>query len=90
MNARWIAPFVALLCLLFIAAEPKPRLGKIEVAEGPTPFISFVHTQVSDVKSFRSAQFQIQPKNDSATRPIKARYERSYLETRVYFVDLKC
>jgi arylsulfate sulfotransferase len=85
MNARWIAPFVALLCLLFIAAEPKPRLGKIEVAEGPTPFISFVHTQVSDVKSFRSAQFQIQPKNDSATRPIKARYERSYLEARGYF-----
>ena len=41
--------------------------------------------QVSDIATFRFAQFQIQPKKGSATRPIKARYARAYLEARGYF-----
>jgi len=57
----------------------------VEVFDGPTPFIRFVHTSVSDVAGFRFAQFRIQPKTGSATRPIKVRYARAYLEARGYF-----
>jgi arylsulfate sulfotransferase len=85
MNARLIAPPGALLCLLFIAAEPGQRVGNVKISEGPTPFISFVQTTVTDVGPFGFAQFQIQPKKGSATRPIKAHYARSYLEARGYF-----
>jgi arylsulfate sulfotransferase len=85
MKMRFIAPLAAFLCLLFIAAKPGQMVGKVKVSEGPTPFISFVQTQVSDVAPFRFAQFQIQPKTGSATRPIKARYARAYLEARGYF-----
>ena len=76
---------VALLCLLSVAAEPAQIVGKIQVSEGPTPFIRFVNTVVTDVVGFSSAQFLIFPKTGSATRPIKARYSRSYLEARGYF-----
>jgi arylsulfate sulfotransferase len=55
------------------------------VFEGPTPFIRFVNTNVSDVAGFKFAQFLIWPKTGSATRPIKLRYARSYLEARGYF-----
>src|SRR5215216_4928610 len=85
MNARLIAPVAALLCVLSIAAESGQMAGNIEVFEGPTPFIRFVHTSVSDVAAFEFAQFQIWPKTGSATRPIKVRYARSYLEARGYF-----
>src|SRR6266511_6403754 len=85
MKTRLIAPAGALLCLLFIAAEPRQMVRNVKVSEGPTPFISFVHATVSDVAAFRSAQFQIQPKQGSETRPIKARYQRAYLEARGYF-----
>ena len=85
MNARLIAPVAALLCVLSITAEPGQMVGDVEVFEGPTPFIRFVHARVSDVAGFESAQFQIWPKTRSATRPIKVRYARSYLEARGYF-----
>ena len=85
MNARLIAPIIALLCLLSIAGEAGATVGKIQVSEGPTPFIRFAHTQVSDITGFKSAQFQIWPKTGSATRSIKVRYARSYLEARGYF-----
>ncbi len=85
MKARLIAPVVALFCLLSVAAEPAQITGNIHVSDGPTPFISFVHTTVSDVAGFNSVQFQIRPKRGSATRPIKVRYARSYLEARGYF-----
>ena len=85
MNARLIAPMAALLCVLSITAEPGQMVGNVEVFEGPTPFIHFVHTRVSDVAGFESAQFQIRPKTRSATRPINVRYARSYLEARGYF-----
>jgi arylsulfate sulfotransferase len=85
MNARLIAPMAALLCVFSITAEPGQMVGNVEVFEGPTPFIHFVHTHVSDVAGFESAQFQIRPKTRSATRPINVRYARSYLEARGYF-----
>ncbi|PYJ52599.1 MAG: hypothetical protein DME83_04810, partial [Verrucomicrobia bacterium] len=81
MNARLVAPVTALLCTLSVAVEA----GQIQVSDGPTPFIRFVHTRVGNVASFNFAQFQIQPKTGSATRPIKVRYARSYLEARGYF-----
>jgi arylsulfate sulfotransferase len=80
-----IAPVTALLCLLSVAVEAGQMVGNIEVVDGPTPFIRFLHTRVSDVASFQFARFQIQPKRGSATRPIQVRYARSYLEARGYF-----
>jgi arylsulfate sulfotransferase len=85
MNARLIAPVAALLCVLFIAAEPGQMVENVEVLEGPTPFIRFVQTRVSDVAAFESAQFEIRPKMRSATQSIEVRYARSYLEARGYF-----
>lgn len=78
---RLIAPLTALLCTLSVAVEA----GQIQVFDGPTPFIRFVHTRVGNVASFNFAQIQIQPKAGSATRPIQVRYARSYLEARGYF-----
>src|SRR5215475_1645129 len=85
MKARLIASVAALVCVLFIGAEAVPTVRNIRVLDGPTPFISFVHATVSDVADFESAQFRILPKKGSATRPIKVRYARSYLEERGYF-----
>jgi len=85
MNARLIAPVATLLCALCFAAEAGRTVGDLEVSEGPTPFIRFVHTSVSDVAGFSFAQFRIQPKTGSATRPIKVRFARAYLEARGYF-----
>ena len=85
MNARLIAPMAALVCVLSTAAAPAQGIGNVQVSDGPTPFIRFVHTRVGNVASFNFAQFQIQPKTGSATRPIKVRYARSYLEAHGYF-----
>jgi arylsulfate sulfotransferase len=85
MNARLIATLVAVLCVLTIAAKPGQMVGDVEVFEGSTPFIRFVHTSVSDPARFEFAQFLIWPKTGSVTRPIKVRYARSYLEARGYF-----
>jgi arylsulfate sulfotransferase len=85
MNARLITPVAALLSVVSIAAGHEQIVGNIQVFDGPTPFIRFVHTSVSDVPRFTFAQFLIFPKTGSATRPIKVRYTRSYLEARGYF-----
>ena len=85
MNTRLITPVATLLCVLCIAAEPRQRAGKIEVTDGPTPFIRFAHTRVSNAAGFEFAEFQIRPKTHSATRPIDVRYARSYLEAHGYF-----
>jgi len=85
MNARFITLVLALLCVLPIVAEAGQTTESVEVSKGPTPFIGFAHTTVSDVAGFNSAQFQIWPKTGSATRPIKIRYARTYLEARGYF-----
>ena len=85
MNARLIPPVAALLSVLSIAAQPGQVVRNIQVSDGPTPFIRFVRTSVSDVAGFEFAQFLILPKTGSATRPIRVRYARSYLEARGYF-----
>jgi len=85
MKVRLIAPMAALVCALSSPAESRQMVRDVKVSEGPTPFISFVHAVVSDVAGFESAQFQIWPKVGSATRPVKVRYARSYLEGRGYF-----
>jgi arylsulfate sulfotransferase len=85
MNARLMARVAALLCTLAVAAEAGQIAEKIKVLDGPTPFIRFVHTSVSNVAGFEFAQFLIWPKAGSDTRPVKARYSRSYLEARGYF-----
>jgi arylsulfate sulfotransferase len=85
MNARLITPVLALLCALQVAAEAGQIVEKIRVSDGPTPFIRFVNTSVNDVAGFKSAEFIIFQKSGSATRPIRVRYARSYLEARGYF-----
>jgi hypothetical protein len=80
-----ITPVAALLSVLSIAAQPGQVVRNIQVSDGPTPFIRFVRTSVSDVAGFGFAQFLILPKTGSATRPIRVRYARSYLEARGYF-----
>ena len=85
MNARLIAPLVAVICVLSIGARAGQVVENVQVFDGPTPFIRFVHTSVSDVAGFEFAQFLILPKTGSATRPIRVRYARSYLEARGYF-----
>jgi arylsulfate sulfotransferase len=85
MGSRLIVAAAMLLSALSIAAEPGRMVGTIQVFDGPTPFIRFIQTRVSNVAGFKSAQFWIQPKTGSATRPIKVRYARSYLEARGYF-----
>src|SRR5919108_6073901 len=85
MGPQWIARIAALLCVLPVVAQPAQIGGNVEVSQGPTPFISFVHTSVSDVARFEFAQFIIFPKAGSDTRPVNVRYARSYLESRGYF-----
>jgi arylsulfate sulfotransferase len=86
MSTQLIALVSALSCVLFIAAEPRQTIGRnVEVFDGPTPFIRFVHTSISNVAGFEFAQFLIWSKTGSSTRPINARYSRSYLEARGYF-----
>jgi hypothetical protein len=62
MNSRLIAPIAAFLCLLCATAQPRQITTNIQVSEGPTPFIRFVNTSVSDVAGFKFAQFLIFPK----------------------------
>jgi arylsulfate sulfotransferase len=85
MKTRLIASVAVLLCALSIPAEAGRTAGNIEVFDGPTPFIRFVNTTISNVAGFEFAQFLIFPKTGSATRPIRVRYARSYLEARGYF-----
>ena len=86
MKTRLIARVAALLCALSNAAEPGQTVENIKVFDGSTPFIRFVHDPALVMSPrFRFAEFQIQPKKGSATRPIKARYARAYLEARGYF-----
>ncbi len=55
MKARLIAGVSGILCALPIAGDARQLQGKIEVSEGPTPFIRFVNTSVSDVAGFKFA-----------------------------------
>ncbi|HZR04211.1 MAG TPA: aryl-sulfate sulfotransferase [Candidatus Udaeobacter sp.] len=89
MSARLITPVAVLLSLLSVTVGPGQTVGNVdrnvEVFEGPTPFIRFVNTTVSNIAGFHFAQFLIFPKTGSATRRINVRYARSYLEARGYF-----
>jgi len=64
--------------------RPRPENFATEVLAGPTPFIRLVRVRLSDVGSFRFAEFKIQPKTGSVTRPVNVHYGRSYLESRGY------
>ncbi len=58
--------------------------GPVQVSRGPTPFISLTRVSVTDASAVSYAEFQIQPKAGSATRPIDVHYARSWLEQRGY------
>jgi hypothetical protein len=72
------------MCVLSTQARERQMVDRLEVLDGPTPFIAFIHAHVIDLAHFESVQFLIEPKAKSATRPVKARYTRSYLEARGY------
>jgi len=68
--------------------RPQPQNLHVEVFEGPTPFIRFLHVRDRrdrDFSNFRFAEFRIQPKKGSATQPINVRYTSQYLGARGYF-----
>lgn len=88
MNARLVAPLVTVLCILSVATQAGQGIENVQGSQGPTPFISFVRLRLNHPARFEFAQFMIWPKTQSATRPVKARYSRSYLEARGY-LDLK-
>ena len=69
-------------------ARLQPQNHAAAVSDGPTPFIRFVNTEIDDIAGFDFAEFLIFPETGSGTRPIRARYQRSYLETRGYFDPL--
>src|ERR1051325_11581391 len=94
---REIKGIQVLACVLILASftsaiadrptptpRPRPENFATEVLAGPTPFIRLVRVRLSDVGSFRFAEFQIQPKTGSVTRPVNVHYGRSYLESRGY------
>lgn len=49
---------------------------------GPTPFISLLNLTVSDAAALDHIDFKIYPKATSGTRPIYARYSKTYLQGR--------
>ena len=51
---------------------------------GPTPFISQLTLQVSDINAIKEIQFTITPRTGSVTRPLSATYSRAYMIERGY------
>lgn len=49
---------------------------------GPTPFIRLVDLTVSDAAALGHIHFKIDPKQESGTRPVYARYSKNYLQNR--------
>ena len=66
-----MAPVTALLCMLSIAAEAGQMVGNIEVLDGPTPFIRFLHTHVMRCRQLRVRPVPDSAKKGSDTRPIR-------------------
>ena len=81
----WLITFSLVVALAgSVASHTGQLIGSAAYIAGPTPFISFARLRVSDVTTVKYAQFQIQPKTGSATRPINVRYARQYLQKRGY------
>lgn len=86
---RPIPPLLAALCLLALFAALPAAHAVLPVtitgtAPGATPFISFVSLHIDNPNAFDHAQFSVQPKAGSVTRPVSARYSRAYLLRRGY------
>jgi arylsulfate sulfotransferase len=64
--------------------RPRPQNLQVDVFDGPTPFIRFLHVRHTDFSRLKFAEFRIQPKAGSATRPINVRYTSQYLQARGY------
>lgn len=85
--AKWAIYFT----MIFVAssfANSVPRIGDVRPATveaiqaGPTPFISFVFLNISQLPVIKSLQFTITPKPGSVTRPVSAIYSNTYLQRR--------
>ena len=84
MKSWLLALSAVVACTISAASDASHLNGPAANTAGPTPFISFARFRVSDVTTLKSAQFTIQPKRGSATRPISVRYSRQYLQKRGY------
>ncbi|MBA3273031.1 MAG: hypothetical protein H0T11_04055 [Chthoniobacterales bacterium] len=51
---------------------------------GPTPFISKLRLNVSNLPALNRLKFSIRPKDGSVTRPLSATYTKGYLRSRGY------
>jgi arylsulfate sulfotransferase len=85
MKASLISLLVAVSLIDLSTSNAGQLIGTASFYPGPTPFISFVQLRISDIATLKSAQFQIDPKAGSATRPVQVRYSRRYLNDRGYF-----
>ena len=85
-------PFALFLSLLLIGFSPPANASQatsttITVAgeqAGPTPFISKLTLNASDLTNLQSIKFTIAPKPGSVTRALSATYSKSFLQTRGY------
>ncbi len=84
MNRLLLALLFASVLIVPETSRAAPRATVTSYAPGATPFISFVQVMVGDLTTLKSAEFNIQPKTGSATRPIDVRYSRQYLQRRHY------
>ncbi|MEO5754381.1 MAG: aryl-sulfate sulfotransferase [Chthoniobacterales bacterium] len=84
MKALLISLSVALALGGGVESRAGQLIGPVTDAAGPTPFISFAKLRVRDLSSLKTAEFQIEPKAGSATRPVHVRYTRRYLQQRGY------
>ncbi len=84
MKAWLITLSVAISLVELTFSHAGQLVGTASYYAGPTPFISFVQLKVGDFGTLKSAQFQIDPKVGSETRPVKVRYSRRYLADRGY------
>ena len=81
----WLITLAVTISLVELTFSYAGQLvGTASYYAGPTPFISFVQLKVGDFATVKSVQFQIDPKIGSATRPVKVRYSRRYLQDRGY------
>ncbi|MEO5719449.1 MAG: aryl-sulfate sulfotransferase, partial [Chthoniobacterales bacterium] len=83
MKTLWLSLLFA-LALGALQIQAGGIVRSVTIDRGPTPFISLTRVSVTDASTVSYAEFQIQPKAGSATRPIDVRYARSWLEQRGY------
>lgn len=79
MKSLYFACLTAFLALLHAHGAVVTINGQ---NPGPTPFIRLLSLTVDDASTLASIEFKIYPKPTSDTRPVYARYSKTYLQNR--------